>query len=184
LTLAHARNLVSVRRLRLTAVVLAMVLLALPAAAGARGPSVLSVYENTGTIAPCEFSATQLAHALHGLGTYDLVYFQDFPNAIDTALAARAGGACSGPPSKVANTSAAARAPLPDISVTASTSGSIPLPMLLLALIAALCAVATAGSWLLRRSDPAWAASARHSMSEAGYRVGGAWAQVTDRRRR
>jgi hypothetical protein len=152
-------------------------------AAGAKGQSVLSVYENTGTIPSCEFSAAQLAHALHGLGTYDLVYFQDFPNAIDTALAARASGACSGA-RKVANTSAAARAPLPDISVTASTSGSIPLPILLLALIAALCAVGAAGSWLLRRSDPAWAASARHSMSEAGYRLGGAWARLTDRRRR
>jgi len=167
------------RRLRLSAAVL-VVLLALPATAAA---SVLSVYENTGTIPSCEFSAAQLAHALHGLGTYDLVYFQDFPNAIDAALAARASGACSGA-RKVANTSAAARAPLPDISVTASTSGSIPLPMLLLGLIAALCAVGAAGGWLLRRFDPAWAASARHSMSEAGYRVGGAWAGLTDRRRR
>jgi hypothetical protein len=182
---SRARKLVSMRR---TTSLLAIVALALAFAgsiatsAAARGASVLSVYESTGSIPPCEFSTAQLAHALHSLDTYDLVYFQDFPNAINTALAARASGACSGA-RKRANTSAAARAPLPNIPVTSSTGSSVPLPMLLLALIFVLGAIGAGGSWLLRRSDPAWVASTRHSLSEAGYRVGGAWAELTDRRR-
>jgi hypothetical protein len=166
------------RRLCLTLSLLAIALWAAPAAAA----SVLSVYESSGSIPPCEFSTAELARTLHSLDTYDLVYFQDFPNAIDTALAARASGACSGA-RKGAIAGAAARAPLPSVSVTSSTSSSVPLPILLLALIFALCALGAACTWLLRRSDPAWAASARHSMSEAGYRVSGAWAELTDRRR-
>jgi hypothetical protein len=172
--------------MRRTTSLLAIASLALAVAGSTATPaaaSVLSVYESSGTIPPCKFSAAELAHTLHSLDTYDLVYFQDFPNAINTALAARASGACSGA-RKSPIASAAGRAPLPDVSVTSSTGSPVPLPILLLALIFALAALGAAGTWLLRRSDPARAASARHSMSEAGYRVGGAWAELTDRRRR
>ncbi len=95
----------------------------------------------------------------------------------------RAGGACSR--SRIgAAASSVADAPLPDLPVTAAASGSIPLPMVLLALIAALGALGAGGAWMLRRSDPAWAASARHSVAEAGYRLGGVWAELTRSRRR
>jgi hypothetical protein len=141
------------------------------------------VYQSTGTIPPCESSAAQLSSALHRIDTFDAVYFADFPNAIKAALASRAGGACS-TPRRHAAPSSVVDAPLPDIPVTAATSGSIPLPMLLLALIAALGALGAGGALMLRRSDSAWAASARHSVAEAGYRLGGFWAELTGSRRR
>ena len=174
-----------VRASRLLAGLIAGALLGAPSAfaAGSGGGSVQSVYQSTGTIPPCEFSAAQLSSALHRIDTFDAVYFADFPNAIKAALASRAGGACSA--SRIgAAAGSVADAPLPDIPVTAATSGSIPVPMLLLALIAALGALGAGGAWMLRRSDPAWAASARHSMAEAGYRLGGIWAEATRSRRR
>lgn len=174
-----------VRASRLLSGLIAAALLGAPPAfaAGAGGGSVQSVYQSTGTIPPCEFSAAQLSNALHRIDTFDAVYFADFPNAVKAALASRAGGACS--PSRIsAAASSVVDAPLPDLPVTAATSGSIPLPMLLLALIAALGALGTGGAWMLRRSDPAWAASARHSVAEAGYRLGGVWAELTHSRRR
>ncbi len=152
-------------------------------AAGGGGGSVQSVYQSTGTIPPCQFSAAQLSSALHGIDTFDAVYFADFPNAIKAALASRAGGACSTSRRRAAPSSVV-DAPLPDIPVTAATSGSIPLPMLLLALIAALGALGAGGALMLRRSDPAWVASARHSVAEAGHRLGGLWAALTGSRRR
>ncbi len=173
-----------VRASRLLAGVIAAALLGAPPAlaAGTGGGSVQSVYQSTGTIPPCEFSAAQLSNALHRIDTFDAVYFADFPNAIKAALASRAGGACSR--SRIgAAPSSVADAPLPDLPVTAATNGSIPLPMVLLALIAALGALGAGGTWLLRRSDPAWAASARHSVAEAGYRLGGVWAELKRSRR-
>jgi hypothetical protein len=164
-----------VRRLWISAVLL--VTLAIP---GAAMGSVLSVYEGTGGIPPCQFSAAQLSHALHSIDTFDAVYFADFPNAIKTALDARASGACSAVATS-ARSSPAARAPLPDIPVTAATSGSVPAPMLLLALLAALGVLGAGGAWLLRRADPAWPASARHSLAEASYRLGGVWFDLIDR---
>jgi hypothetical protein len=143
---------------------------------------ILSVYEGTGTVPACRFSPAQLSHALRSIDTFDAVYFTDFPNAIKNALDLRASGNCTAAV-PAAGGGAAARASLPDIPVTASTDGSIPAPMLLLALFAALCALGGAGAWVLRRSDRAWAATARHSLAEAGYRLGGAWAELTQRRR-
>ena len=175
-----------VRASTLLAGVIAGALLGAPPAfaAGQGGGTVQSVYQSTGTIPPCEFSAAQLSNALHRIDTFDAVYFADFPNAIKAALASRAGGACSR--SRIGSApSSVADAPLPDLPVTAATSGSIPLPMLLLALIAALGALgAGSASRMLRRSDPAWAASARHSVAEARYRLGGVWAELKRSRRR
>ena len=174
-----------VRSSRLLAGLIAVVLLGTaPAAlaAGGGSGSVLSVYQSTGTIPPCQFSVAQLSNALHSIDTFDAVYFADFPNEIKAALDARASGVCL-PSRPGAAVSAAGRAPLPDIPVTAATRGSIPLPMLLLALIAALGGLGAGGAWLVRRSNPAWAASARHSLAEAGYRLGGAWAELTHWRR-
>jgi hypothetical protein len=173
-----------VRSIRLIATV-ALALSVAPAAAAAASvdAEVLSVYEGSGSIPACKFTAAQLSHALHGIDTFDAVYFQDFPNAIKNALAARASGACSPALPAAASTTAVARAPLPDIPVTASTDGSIPVPMLLLAVFAILSAFGAAAVWLLRRTDLPWAAGARHSVAEAGYRLGGAWAELTDRRR-
>jgi hypothetical protein len=180
---------VAVRGSRLTAGILtvgALLAAALaPAAAAASNAdgTILSAYESTGSVPACRFSAAQLSHALRDIDTFDAVYFQDFPNAIKNALNARASGDCSVAVPTASN-GPATRAPVPNIPVTASTDGSIPAPMLLLALFAILCALGAGGAWLLRRTDAPWAAAARHSLAEAGYRLGGAWAELTHRRSR
>jgi hypothetical protein len=172
-----------VRGVRLTVAVLSAALLtAMPAAAESVDARILSVYETTGSISGCSFTTAQLSHALHNIDTFDAVYFSDFPNAIKNALDIRASGDCS-VATRAAGGGEAARAPLPDIPLTASTDGSIPAPMLLLALFAILCALGAGAAWLLRRADAPWAAAARHSLAEAGYRLGGAWAELTSRRR-
>jgi hypothetical protein len=170
---------------------------AVPAAATAASvdAQVLAVYESTGSIPPCQFSAAELSHTLHGIDTFDLVYFADFPNAIKAALDQRASGACSGAAptagsgaaptagsgaTPTAGSGATARVPLPQIPVTAATDGSLPVPMLLLALFAILCALGVAAAWLVRRTDPPWAAASRHSLAEAGYQLGGAWSRLSD----
>lgn len=168
----------------LTATLLAAGVLT-PAPAVAAGTNadakILSVYEGSGSIPPCMFSAAELSHALRSIDTFDAVYFQDFPNAIKNALGQRASGNCS-VTVPAAGGGPAAHAPVPNIAVTASTDGSIPAPMLLLALFAILCALGVAGAWLLNRTDARWAAGARHSLAEAGERLGGAWAELTNRR--
>ena len=110
----------------------------------AAGPSayqqVLRVYESTGAIAPCRFSAPELQHALGGVDTYGAQYFADFTNAIQGALTARAAGACGPAPATArrragaTDVSSDAVARLP--SVTAPTSAGVPVPLVVLAALA------------------------------------------------
>ncbi len=106
-----------------------------PARAAGAYQHVLRVYEATGTIPPCRFSAPELQHALGGVDTYGAQYFADFTNAIQAALTARAAGTC-GPaplrrPAAASAASADAVARLP--SVTAPTGAGVPVPLLVLA---------------------------------------------------
>jgi hypothetical protein len=73
-------------------------------------------------------------------------------------------------------------AALPDQSLTAATGSGIPAPLwiltiagLVLTLAAGVAVVARVRGW-----DPLWAAAARHSWAEAGYRAAGAWEDFVD----
>jgi hypothetical protein len=167
-----------VRRLATTAAALVILALALaPAAARASAyTDVLHIYQAEGSIPPCRFSSAELAAALKGIDTYGQQYFADFTEAVESALAARASGACT--PGLAghlrASGTVAPRTPLP-ASATAATDAAVPAPILamaalaiLLALIAALGALARSFGW-----DPRWAAAWRHAWGEASYRLGG-----------
>jgi hypothetical protein len=116
--------------------------------------------------------------------TYGAQYFADFTNAIQTALDNRAAGVCS--PAQVALAGGSARtSAVPQIAVPtvgAATGASMPLPLVVLAVLGAaalLVGVAVAAT-RARGSDPAPAAVWRHAWHEAGYRVGGPWADFVD----
>jgi hypothetical protein len=180
-----------VRRLAAAA---ALALAFLPAAtAGASVyTDVLHVYQLNGSIPPCRFSSAQLSAALKQIDTYGQQYFADFSGAIQNALTARAGGACSAaalhPSSSALHAPAGVPAPPLPSSVTSPTDSNLPAPILLMtaliaivAVVLAVRAVAVAAAW-----EPRWAVRWRHAWGEAGYRVGGAWGDFADwlRRRR
>jgi hypothetical protein len=142
---------------------------------------VLRVYQADGSIPACSFSSAELAAALKGIDAYGQQYFADFSQAVQSALAARASGACT--PGLHLSGSAA---PIPPsafpASVTSATDAGLPLPMLLMAGLG-LVMVAAAGLGALTRSfgwEPRWAAAWRHAWAEAAYRFGGGWAELTD----
>jgi hypothetical protein len=66
--------------------------------------------------------------------------------------------------------------------LSAPTGAGIPAPIWTLAIAGLVLALGAglAVVWRLRGWDPVWAAGARHSFGEAGYRVSGAWADFTD----
>jgi hypothetical protein len=147
---------------------------------------VLHVYQLDGSIPPCRFSSVQLSTALRGIDTYGQQYFADFSNAVQNALAARAGGACSAAAQRAVlsarRTHAGVGAPLP-ASLTAPTDAGLPAPIALMALVALIVAavlcvrwVAIAGGW-----EPEWTLRWRHAWGEAGYRVAGRWRELVDR---
>jgi hypothetical protein len=111
---------------------------AAPAASSAY-QQVLRVYEASGAIAPCRFTAPELQSALGSVDTYGAEYFADFTNAIQAALTARAAGGCATAPAqqpaRAGNGSVDVVARLP--SVTAPTSAGVPLPLVVLATLAA-----------------------------------------------
>jgi len=113
---------------------------------------VLRVYETSGVIPPCRFSAPELQSALGGVDTYGAQYFADFTDAIQAALTARAAGGCATaparPPAKAARRSSDTVARLP--AVTAPTSAGVPLPLVVLAALAV--AGALAGGLTLARA--------------------------------
>jgi hypothetical protein len=125
-----------VRRL----IVVAIVVLAglSPGAASATGPgayqAVLRVYELQGTVPACQFSAGELEQALKGVDTYGAQYFADFTQAIQSALSARAAGACAGAaPTTASATGTVAPQPAANFGpVTAATSSGIPAPLAVL----------------------------------------------------
>ena len=161
------------------------------ARAASAGPGVysqvLSAYQSTGTVAPCQFSSAQLQQALKGIDTYGAQYFSDFATAVQSALSQRAGGACR--PGAAALLSRikprndlhqSALAPL-----TAATSAGVPLPILLMGVLAmlGLCMVGTLGLWRWSGASPDWASSWRHAWGEAGHRAGALWLDFGDWRR-
>ncbi len=143
--------------------------------------AVLRAYEKSGRVPPCAFSSQQLSTALKGVDAYEAQYFQDFTDAINQALTARAAGACdrTAPASGGNSTSAGA---VPTGSLPGPVDPGVPAPILLLAVLGGVLglAVAFAGIWRRRGWDPGWAAALRHSWSEAGYRAEGTWEELLD----
>jgi hypothetical protein len=176
-----------VRRLAVAAV-LASALVPVGAARASVYTEVLHAYQLDGSIPPCRFSSAQLATALKGIDTYGQQYFADFSNAVQTALAARASGACSLAAQRaVLAARGAPGAPAPPLpaSLTAPTDAGLPAPIALMGLVAAVIggvlairAVALAGGW-----EPEWTLRWRHAWGEAGYRAVGGFSGFVDRLR-
>lgn len=175
------------RRRRLIA--LTALVLALTPGWAAAGPGiyaqVLAVYQADGSVPPCQFTSAQLQQALKGVDTYGQQYFADFTDAVQTALAARASGAClpGGPRFSGQPNQAAGQFTPP--AITAATNANLPAPMLILAALTVMLA-ATGGLVLVARArgwDPRWAAAVRHGIAEAGYRAAGAWSRLVTRSR-
>jgi hypothetical protein len=173
------------RIIRAAAAVLALVVIAAPAA-NARPASaylaVLRAYEKWGKVPACAFSSQELNTALKGVDVYQAQYEADFTDAINQALTAQGAGVCDKTPAGSAVTPTAGSGTLPGGSVPAPTGSGVPAPILILAVLGALLALATAfvGVWRRRGWDPRWAAAIRHSWGEAGYRAGGTWGEFVD----
>jgi hypothetical protein len=171
-------------RPRLAVLALAIALLVPASLARASAYSnVLHTYEQQGSIPPCQFSSSQLSSALKGIDTYGAQYFADFTGAIQSALAARAGGACGGNAGRPTTFPPATHLPSPAAhSVTASTQSDLPASILLIALLcaAALLSGVTVGFARLRGWEPRAVAASRHSFGEAVYRLNGSWADFRD----
>lgn len=154
----------------------------LPAVAHASAyTDVLHAYQSTGSVPACTFSSAQLSAALKGVDTYGQQYFADFTNAVESALATRASGACGAGVHGLSAAGASASSALP-ASVTSPTDADLPAPILLMAGLGLLLA-AVLGTKALARGlgwDPAWAAGWRHAWGEASYRLSGGWADVVD----
>jgi hypothetical protein len=159
----------------------ALALLSITAPATAADP-VLHAYQQNGVVPACEFTSQQLERALRQ-NTYDAQYFNDFTSAVQSALQARASGACSTVRRRQQTADRAGLAlPAKLTSVTAATGAAIPLPMLLLAVfaVAALLGAGLVALIRWRAWDPSWAAAWRHMWSETGYRSRSIWAEFTD----
>ena len=154
------------------------------AGAGSLYGRVLHTYQAHGSIPPCEFTSPQLAAALASVDTYGQQYYADFIQAIQSALAARASGVCSGTHHLAGAAGAVHVASGPRLppSITASTGSGVPAPLIALAIAAAVLAT-TAGLTALarRRVAPSeWS----HGWAETRYRLGGFWAALAGRFRR
>jgi hypothetical protein len=167
------------------AAVLVLALPASPAQASSIYSKVLHVYEARGSIPPCQFSSQQLETALKGVNTYGAQYFADFTAAVQTALTARASGACLPSASQSAPPLGAGRGGQPALKlgpVTAATDASLPAPVLAMAALAALLVLVGAGVAIVwwRGWSPRWVAALRHGFGEAGYRAGGTWQEFEE----
>lgn len=161
-----------------------------PALAGSSAyQSVLRAYQTAGSVPACRFSARELQSALKGIDTYGAQYFADFATAVQTALSQRASGTCSR--SRPAAAGAAlsrlragpgASSPRLRSPVAPATSAGIPLPLLLLAIIAGLGLLGgtTAAAWRRRGWRPRWALAWSHAWGEAGHRAGAVWLDFLD----
>jgi hypothetical protein len=163
----------------------ALVAIAAPAA-DARPASVylavLRAYEKFGKVPACAFSSQELNTALKGVDAYQAQYEADFTDAINQALTARGAGACDKTSAGSTVNPAAGAGTLPGGSVPAPTGSGVPAPILILAVLSALLALAATfvAVWRRRGWDPRWAAAIRHSWGEAGYRAGGTWGEFVD----
>jgi hypothetical protein len=166
-----------------TLAVLALASLALFPAGAAASPytDVLRVYQAQGSVPPCRFSSPQLAAALRGVDAYGQQYFADFGNAVESALAARAAGACI-PGHRLSPSGSLSPAVLP-ASPTSATGAGPPLPLLLLGGLTVFLVIAAGVGALARGAgwEPGWAAAWRHACGEAGYRLSGGRARLNDR---
>ena len=174
------------RTLRLAAVSF-LAALAVPAL-GLAAPSiyaqVLQAYQAHGSIAPCQFTSTQLETALKGVDTYGEQYFADFTVAIQKALAARATGVCI-PGARLPGGLGGANTGFIAPSITAPTGSGVPAPVLVLAALTLLVGAAGAATALARttRLKRRWPAALRHGLGEAGYRATATWRDLLDRGR-
>jgi hypothetical protein len=198
----RARNLSAVSVPRAAVAALATVAASCGASTGVASAAsnayvqILNEYSETGQIPPCQFTSTQLNDALKSVDLYGQAYVADFPNAIQAALNDRASGGCNRTRlsrSGISNVEAVIAGsggggPALELrpgSVTAATDSSLPAPILILAVLAGSSVLLAAGTALARARgwDPAWAAAVRHSLGEAGYRLGGAFEELRGRRR-
>lgn len=188
--------------------VLAVVSLPPAAAAASLYSNVLRSYVNNQRVPPCLYSSRQLHSVLKSEGPNGGQYDEPLITAINSALAARAGGACPSAETAAAQASAAAQAAagtpagvgpaggapasfagphrsIPVLPVTAATGARLPVPIMLMAALAALLAVLAAilATARMRGWDPVWAAGWRHAWSEAAYRFAATWSELGDRRR-
>ena len=140
---------------------------------------VLHVYQARGSIPACQFTSAQLSTALKGIDTYGQQYFADFSDAVQSALAQRASGACL-PGAKPAT--AVALPPLRPRSVTAPTDAGVPAPILAMAALGLAIALAFGVSVMARSLgwEPQWLARWRHACAEASYRAGGGLSVLAD----
>jgi hypothetical protein len=163
---------------------LALAALPVQSAAASAYSRVLGVYEQKGTIPPCQFSSAQLSSALKGIDTYGAQYFQDFTNAIQSALAARAGGACqpTHPSVVISAPPQGGSGSIPGGSLTRATGANPPAAIVLMLALAAALALAVAIVQLARWRgwEPAWAQAWRHAWRESGYRTSLTWAEFVD----
>jgi hypothetical protein len=174
-------------RVRALSIAAALAMAVLPAGLARANASaeILHVYETYGSIPPCIFTSAQLNGALKGIDTYGAQYFEDFTNAVQAALAARATGACSRSQQQAAPPAAGAsgRFPaLPQVSITGGTGAGVPAPIALMAVIGGLIALCIAASAIARWRgwQPPWLQSWRHAWQEAGYRANGTWTEFRD----
>src|SRR5205085_6125127 len=139
---------------------------------------VLSAYQAQGSIPPCRFTSAQLSNALKGIDTYGQQYFADFTDAVQTALAQRASGACLAG----AKHATAVLPPLRPGLLTAPTDAGVPAPILAMAVLGLAIAIALAVTAAARaaRWEPEWLARWRHTCAEASYRIGGGFSVFAD----
>jgi hypothetical protein len=173
--------------LTLLTLVVACALPACAVAASGGYRAVLETYRATGTIPPCRFTSEQLQSAQKDIDTYGAEYFADFAAAIQTALTQRASGVCGsqaravpGVPGVSSQPSSRLPSRLPPVS--AGTSAGLPLPLLVLAILAGggALAAAAAGVWRWRGWEPVWILAWRHCWAEAAHRLGAVWLDFTD----
>ena len=147
-----------------------------PASALAASPyaRVSQTYATTGMVSACQYSAATLEAALKGTPSYSLEYDASFTYAVEQALSARAGGACGGGRLrglKLGLTNFGN--PAPPSGVTSVNGAGMPLPLVLLALLAAFALLGTAviagGRGL--GLDPRWGQAASHALRETEYRL-------------
>jgi hypothetical protein len=168
-------------------------LLLVPAAASANAYATISqIFLNTGTVPTCRFTSAELQSALNQAPSYNAEYLAPLTDAVQAALSARANGQCeSGKAlSSLSRNTRLDEPPTgnltPPASVTASTGGGTPLPLLvgfILGLCCLIVALVLGGiRWL--GLDPGFARGIRHSFDEADYHLADTWDQLRDRFRR
>lgn len=132
---------------------------------------VLQTYEQEGDVPACAFSSSQLESALSDVDTYGAQYFADFTAAVQTALEARASGACS-PGHRVHLPRGTIAIHLP-ASATSPTDSVIPGVLAVVAGLGIAAALLTGLAAGLRAIGfaPRWLRAWRHAWAEADYRL-------------